>query len=42
MKRKLRDYLNSKEKNEYNNLDKIFEMYFVQYHINNSYCFYYK
>lgn len=27
MKRKLRDYLNSKEKNEYNNLDKIFEMY---------------
>ena len=27
MKRKIENYLNSKEKNEYNNLDKILELY---------------
>ena len=27
MKRKIENYLNSKDKNEYSNLDKIFELY---------------
>lgn len=28
MKRKIENYLNFKDKNEYSNLDRIFEMYF--------------